>query len=91
MFTKAERPEDATFRALHFRLSLSSLPVQPFANEVRSHVCREGSNQGKDEVHSMYTSSQLRRADSSMIITHRPTKSDSSVGKFRRMLFLSSG
>lgn len=46
MFTqKAERPESTDFRALHFRLLLSSLPVQPFANKVCNHVRHKGSNQ----------------------------------------------
>ncbi len=43
MYTKTERPEVCSFRALHFRLSLSFLLLQPFANEITNHVRCEGS------------------------------------------------
>ena len=54
---KSGAPGRCDFRELHFRLLLSSLLLQPFANKVCNHVCREGSNQGNNEVHGMSTSS----------------------------------
>ena len=41
---QSEAPGSCNFRALHFRLPLSFLPIQPFANEMTNHVCREGSS-----------------------------------------------